>query len=204
MRHLFLGFSSFRARVFWSVVPIVVGFLVFQAWMNIREHRRLVTEEFEKRGQALAANLGFASELGALSEDSQLLLVAMRGTLRNPDVAYVVVHAGDGRVLASGGREAPVGRPAGGALHGAARSRHLESEGQRLIEFASPIVSEQTQTPDELLIGTRSKSGATKEKVIGDVRLGLTLAGVEEQVRGLAKLWGGITVAFLLVSALLI
>ena len=103
-RFRFPGFSSFRARVFWSVVPIVVVFLVFQAWMNIREHRRLVTEEFEKRGRALAANLGFASELGALSEDTQLLLVAMRGTLRNPDVAYVVIHGGDGRVLASGGR----------------------------------------------------------------------------------------------------
>src|SRR5215470_1567240 len=61
----FRGFTSFRARVFWSVVPIIVGFLIFQSWMNIREHRRLVTEEFEKRGQALAANLGFASELGA-------------------------------------------------------------------------------------------------------------------------------------------
>jgi len=190
--------------VFWSVVPIVVGFLVFQAWMNIREHRRLVTEEFEKRGQALAANLGFASELGALSEDSQLLLVAMRGTLRNPDVAYVVVHAGDGRVLASGGRQAAIAAHPVEAITDRALSRHVESAGQRFIEFASPIVSEQTQTPDELLIGTRSKSGAAKEKVIGDVRLGLSLAGVEEQVRGMAKLWGGITVAFLFVSALII
>src|SRR4029450_6077084 len=103
-RRRFRGFSSFRARVFWSVVPIVVLFLVFQAWMNIREHRRLVTEEFEKRGQALAANLGFGSELGALSEDTELLMVAMRGTLRNPDVAYVIIHAGDGRALANGGR----------------------------------------------------------------------------------------------------
>jgi hypothetical protein len=94
-RRRFRGFSSFRTRVFWSVVPIVVSFLVFQAWMNIREHRRLVTEEFEKRGRALAANLGFASELGAFSEDTQLLAVAMRGALRNPDVAYVIVHAGD-------------------------------------------------------------------------------------------------------------
>src|SRR2546422_7466893 len=100
----FTGFARCRARVFWSVGPIVVSFLVFQAWMNIREHRRLVAEEFEKRGRALAANLGFASELGAFSEDAQLLGVAMRGALRNPDVAYVIVHAGDGRILASGGR----------------------------------------------------------------------------------------------------
>ena len=202
----FRGFTSFRARVFWSVVPIIVGFLIFQSWMNIREHRRLVTEEFEKRGQALAANLGFASELGALSEDTQLLLVAMRGTLRNPDVAYVIIHGGDGRVLASGGRQAAVAAQPVEALSSKAVSRHVESAGQRFIEFASPIVSEQTQTPDELLLGARGRTGGTasKEKVIGDVRLGLSLAGVEEQVRGLAKLWGGITVAFLIVSALII
>jgi hypothetical protein len=83
----FRGFTSFRARIFWSVVPIVVSFLVFQGWMNLREHRRLVTEEFEKRGRALASNLGFASELGAFSEDKELLAAAMRGALRNPDVA---------------------------------------------------------------------------------------------------------------------
>jgi signal transduction histidine kinase len=185
-------------------VPVVVVFLVFQAWINIREHRRLVTEEFEKRGQALAANLGFASELGALSEDSQLLIVAMRGTLRNPDVAYVVVHGGDGRILASGGRQAAIAAQSVKAPTDRALSRHIESAGQRFIEFVSPIVSEQTQTPDELLIGARIRPGGeqAKEKVIGDVRLGLALAGVEEQVRGLAKLWGGITVAFLLISAL--
>jgi signal transduction histidine kinase/HAMP domain-containing protein len=202
----FPGFSSFRARVFWSVVPIVVVFLVFQAWMNIREHRRLVTEEFEKRGRALAANLGFASELGALSEDSQLLIVAMRGTLRNPDVAYVVIHGGDGRILASGGRQAAIAAQPEEALSDRALSRRVESAGQRFIEFVSPIVSEQTQTPDELLIGARGRpgGGAAKEKVIGGVRLGLSLAGVEEQVRALAKLWGGITVAFLVISALAI
>jgi hypothetical protein len=78
-----------------------LSFLVFQGWMNVREHRRLVTEEFEKRGRALASNLGFASELGAFSEDKELLAAAMRGALRNPDVAYVVIRGGDGRVLAS-------------------------------------------------------------------------------------------------------
>ena len=76
--------------------------------MNVREHRRLVTEEFEKRGQALASNLGFASELGALSEDKQLLDAAMRGALRSPDVAYVVIHGGDGRILANSGRPVAV------------------------------------------------------------------------------------------------
>jgi signal transduction histidine kinase/HAMP domain-containing protein len=178
-------------------------FLVFQGWMNVREHRRLVTEEFEKRGRALASNLGFASELGAFSEDKELLGAAMRGALRNPDVAYVVIRGGDGRILASSGRQAgfeaqPAEKPSDRPL-----SRSVERTGQRFIEFLSPIVSEQAETPDELLIGVRGRPGSAeaREKVIGGVTLGLSLAGVEEQVRGLAKLWGGITLAFLVISA---
>src|SRR5262249_59008738 len=65
----------------------------------------------------------------------------------------------------------------------------------------------QSEAPEELLIpGARGRptGEGPKEKVIGDVRLGLSLAGVETQVRGLAKLWGGITLAFLVVSALAI
>lgn len=202
----FRGFSSFRARIFWSVVPIVLSFLVFQGWMNVREHRRLVTEEFEKRGRALASNLGFASELGAFSEDKELLAAAMRGALRNPDVAYVVIRGGDGRVLASSGRLAGFAAQPGEAPSVQEMSGPVQRTGQRYIEFLSPIVSEQAQMPDELLIGTRSRSGSgeQREKVIGGVTLGLSLAGVESQVRGLAKLWGGITLVFLVISAFVI
>ena len=200
----FHGFASFRARVFWSIVPIVLSFLVFQGWMNVREHRRLVTEEFEKRGRALASNLGFASELGAFSEDKELLAAVMRGALRNPDVAYVIIHAGDGRILATGGRpvtmaraEPPTPQP---------RSRPVQEAGRRFIEFVSPIMSEQAQTPDEFLIGARvrSVSAEPRDRVIGGVTLGLSLAAVEEQVSGLARLWGGITAAFLGFSAVVI
>src|SRR5438552_14542806 len=199
----FRGFSSFRGRIFWSVVPIVVSVLVFQGWMSVREHRRLVTEEFEKRGRALASNLGFSSELGAFSEDKELLAVAIRGALRNPDVAYVIIHGGDGRILASGGPQPIIEAKPGEGRIDRPLSRNVVREGQRFIEFVSPIVSEQAQTPDELLIGARVRSGGgdQREKVIGGVRLGLSLAGVEEQVRGLATLWGGTAPAFRFISS---
>jgi signal transduction histidine kinase len=206
-RARFRGFSSFRARVFWSVVPIVLSFLAFQGWMNVREHRQLVTEEFEKRGRALASNLAFASELGALSEDRQLLEAAMRGALRNPDVAYVVIHGGDGRALADSGRPGTVEAQVETITIDRPLSRNVDRAGQRFIEFQSPIVTEQAETADELLLGPRVASARVKPqhlKVIGGVRLGLSLAGVEDQVRGLAKLWGGITLAFLVVSAFII
>src|SRR2546427_815854 len=199
----FRGFSSFRARVFWSVVPIVVSFLVFQGWMNVREHRRLVTEEFEKRGQALASNLGYASELGALSEDLQLLEAAMRGTLRNPDVSYVLIHSRDRRVLARGGQLKASEAPPGDARGDRPSTRQVDRAGQRFFEFVSPIVSERSQTPDVVLLGprVRPRGAEEMEEVIGTATVGLSLAGVEAQVRGLANLWSGITVAFLVVSA---
>ena len=196
------GFSTFRARVFWSIVPIVVSFLVFQGWMNVREHRRLVTGEFEKRGRALASNLGFASELGALSEDTQLLQAAMRGTLRNPDVSYVLIHNREGRVLAHGGQSEASGTPSGDARGDRPTARQVERGGQRFLEFVSPIVSARSPTPDELLLGeqVRLKGEQARDEVIGAATVGLSLASVEAQVRSLATLWGGITLAFLVVS----
>src|SRR5215472_15775586 len=200
----FRGFTSFRARVFWSVVPIVVSFLVFQAWMNAREHRRLITEEFEKRGRALASNLGFTSELGVFSEDRQLLEAAMKGVLRDPDVSYVVIHGEKGKVLASGGRQVAIAGAGPETITDKPLSRQAEHSGQRFIEFLSPVMSEQRQSSEDLLLGTKTRAEDQGSRPIGGVRLGLSLAGVEAQVRSLARLWGGITVAFLVVSAFLV
>src|SRR5215831_10588574 len=155
----FQGFRSFRARIFWSVVPIVVSFLVFQAWMNAREHRRLITEEFEKRGRALASNLGTTTELGVFSEDRQLLEAAIRGALRDPDVGYVVILAADGRVLATGGRHIGSAGEVGEKVTRGLTVRPVERDGQRFIEFLAPILSEATSTPDEFVVTARAGSG---------------------------------------------
>jgi hypothetical protein len=182
----------------------VVSFLVFQGWMNVRQHRLLVTQKFEKRGRALASNLGSTSELGVFSEDKQLLEVGIKGALRDPDVAYVVIQGETGKVLASGGRLVDVAEPLGDVVRDQPLSRNIERAGQRLIEFVSPIVSEQAQTADEFLIGARGGPGreGRRANLIGGVRLGLSLAGVEEQARGMAKLWSGVTRASPTLTAL--
>src|SRR5207245_3292085 len=118
---------------------------------------------FEKRGQALASNLGYASELGALSEDLQLLEAAMRGTLRNPDVSYVLIHSRDRRVLARGGQLKASEAPPGDARGDRPSTRQVERAGQRFFEFVSPIVSERSQTPDVVLLGPRVDPGARRK-----------------------------------------
>jgi signal transduction histidine kinase len=202
----FRGFSTFRARVFWSIVPIVVILLIVYGWINVREHRRLVTEEFEKRGRALVSNLGSTTELGVFSEDRQLLEAAIRGALRDPDVGYVVILSADGRVLVTGGRH--VSRAGGVPEKVVDRltSRPVERDGQRFIEFVAPILSEAATTPDELVVATRAGSGheSPRMTVIGGVRLGMGLETVARQTGDLARLWGGLTLAFLSLSALTI
>ena len=61
----------------------------------------------QQAGRAIASNLGVAAASSAcFSEDTQLLAASIRGALKDPDVAYVVIQAEDGSVLADGGREA--------------------------------------------------------------------------------------------------
>lgn len=60
-------------RIFWSIVPIVVVLLVVHGLISIREHRRVVTAEFMKRGEAAVGHLASSSELGVFTEDRQSL-----------------------------------------------------------------------------------------------------------------------------------
>jgi signal transduction histidine kinase len=192
-------------RIFWSIVPIVVVLLVVHGLISIREHRRVVTAEFMKRGEAAATHLASGSELGVFTEDRQSLGASIRGVVRDADVAYVVVYGENGRALAEGGRQ--VSGAAGQldtTLMRRVSSRSIERGGERFIEFLAPVRSEEAKTADQLLIGASAdaKSASQEPRVIGGVKLGLSLRSVEGHVGDLVKLWGGITVAFVLLSTL--
>ena len=194
---------TFWLRIFWSVVPVVAGFLIFQAVMSGRAHRQLVTDEFTKRGQAIAAHLASSVELGVYSEDKQLLGTSIRATLRDPDVAYVVIHGESGNVLAEGGHL--VSAAAGQSEVTVAdrpSSRRVERQGERFIEFRAPITAEEARTPDEELFRPSSASsrGVGTPKAIGFLKLGLSLRSVEAETWRLLILWAGITVGFLTLS----
>ena len=197
------GFSSFGTRIFLSAAPIVALFLLLQGWLNVREQQRLATAEFIKRGEALAAHLAISSELAVFSEDTQLLGASIRGAVKDPDVAYVIIQGEDGRVLAEGGREAAaVAGRFDKVPVSAAGWRNVERESGRAIEFAARILSDAARTPDDVLIGTpRGRGPGEAPKVIGGVTVGLSLASVEQHVASFLRLWGGITVAFLILSA---
>jgi signal transduction histidine kinase len=213
----FFGFSTFRARIFWSIIPIVLSLLIFHGLMDLRQHRRLVEAEFVKRGHAMASNLAHSAELGVFAEDRELLESWIRGIVGDPDVAYVFVYGEDQKILASGGGQAadPVVIGAGlswpetGRLASALEpiARHVQHRRARYIEFFAPVTTEEVTPLEELLIhppAVERRPSDGKQRLIGTVRLGMALASVEGHVFALGRLWIGIGVVFFVLSTLAI
>jgi signal transduction histidine kinase/CheY-like chemotaxis protein/HAMP domain-containing protein len=80
--------------------------------------------------------------------------------------------------------------------------------GRRFVEFFAPILSEEGKMPDELLIGPLTKEPDQvqqgKQRVIGTVRLGLSLQTVAAHTVTILRLWGGLTIVFFGLSTLAI
>jgi signal transduction histidine kinase/CheY-like chemotaxis protein/HAMP domain-containing protein len=205
----FRGLSTFRGRIFWSIIPVVLSLLVVHAVMDITEHKRLVMDEFTKRGETLAAALAEASELGVLTEDAQSLDTAMRGVVGNPDVSYVVVYGDKGQVVARWSRpgagpgswELPAGfAPAQLQLQRPA-SRTVAAERGRLIEFFAPVSSEVSKSPDELLLGAgKTGAGPSRWRAIGAIRLGMSSQQVNAHLWAIMEMWAGVAVVFVAIS----
>jgi signal transduction histidine kinase/HAMP domain-containing protein len=210
--------STLGGRIFWSVMPIILVLWVVVGVWNIYDHRQLATTEFLKRGQAMAGNLAYSSELGVFTEDQQLLEASLRGVTGDPDVAYVAIYGEDGRMLTRGGDDELRVEGVSDALveneqARLAQERHPFSKrvvgpGGDFIEFLAPILSEQARMPDELLIGslgdTRGQGEGSDQRMIGAVRLGLSLEGLEANVIRLMQLWGSITVVLISLSLIAI
>jgi signal transduction histidine kinase/DNA-binding response OmpR family regulator len=206
------GFSTFRARIFWSLIPIVLFLFIVLGVIDLSKHKQLGEEEFMKRGQVMAANLAYSSELGVFAEDNQLLESPLHGVIGNADVAYVFIYGEDGMLLATRGEMVSVDPGLTWDLSDQAKaqllrdrqtfSKSVMSEGRRFVEFFAPIVSQEGRTPDEFLIGPIGKAG--QQRTIGAVRLGLSVQAVDAHIAALLRWRGGLIVAFLVLSTLAI
>jgi signal transduction histidine kinase/HAMP domain-containing protein len=209
------AFSTFRARIFWSVMPIVLSLFLLLGVIGLLRQKRLAEEEFMKRGQAMAASLAYSSELGVLAEQGRLLESAMRSVVGDPDVAYVFIYREDGEILVKEERQVSqlTGLISERSAEEKARlqgwqpfSKSVVGGGGRFVEFSAPILSE-VKTPEEFLIGslaTPSQAQPGVQRSIGSVRIGLSLQSVETQVMALLKLWGGLAVVFFALSTVAI
>jgi hypothetical protein len=55
------GLKTFRARVFWSFIPIILVLFGLVTAVTVRQQTTLIEEEFLKRGREMAMSLANAS-----------------------------------------------------------------------------------------------------------------------------------------------
>jgi signal transduction histidine kinase/DNA-binding response OmpR family regulator len=210
--------ASFRARVLWSTIPTFLVLFALMGLFSLQHQRRVARQQFIKRGQTMGQNLAFGSELGVLAANDRLLASAMRGVAADEDIAYVFVYTADGKLLRKDGPQAEqvknaedIGLPPAelDALKQQLEPMAVEPrvQGGRFTEFITPITSEAEKTPDEMLLGpmpTTPNAAGHDRKVIGFVRLGLSLASLQAADQALIQTWGGITVLVLLLATVAI
>jgi len=93
------GLRTFRARIFWSFIPIIVLLVVVLGVIDFREQRRLAEEEFIKRGEAIAANLAQSSKVAVFTENEFLLNSARKSVTGDTDFAYLLIYGEDWTIL---------------------------------------------------------------------------------------------------------
>ena len=210
----FNGPSTFRARIFWSIIPIFLVLFGLLGAINFQQQSQMVKSQFMKRGQVMVHNLAYSAELGVFAENAQLLEPSIRGMEVDADIAYVFIYGEQDKLLTKGGQQ--VDQASGESLDLPTEqralllterrpiSRQTKGTSAQFIEFIAPVVPEAQTTPDELLLGLDEPlpEQDAVQQAIGYVRLGLSLAPLQRNTRAFIKLWAGLAVAFLALSAL--
>jgi len=210
----FKGPSTFRARIFWSIIPIFLVLFGLLGAINFQQQSRMVKSQFMKRGEVMVHNLAYSAELGVFAENAQLLEPSIHGVEVDADIAYVFIYGEQDKLLAKGGQQ--VDRASAESLELSTEqrsrllterrpiSRHTAGIGVQFVEFVAPVVSEAETTPDELLLGLDeplSQQDAGPQ-AIGFIRLGLSLGPLQRNTRAFMELWAALTGAFLVLSTL--
>ena len=212
------GLRTFRARIFWSLIPIIILLVILLGVIDFRQQRHLAEEEFLKRGEAMAANLAQGSKLAVFTENEFLLNSAMKSVTGDTDFAYVLIYGEDWKILASPEKQGTdvkglIQELSDGEKDQLLRQRQgffkrITGNRGRFVEFLAPIIAKETQTSYELQIGPRGigpgETDQAQQRTIGTVRLGLSLKNVDSRLTALLKWRGGLLVVFLFLSTLVI
>ncbi len=169
------GLRTFRARVFWSLIPIILLLVILLGVIDFQQQRQLAEEEFTKRGDAMAANLANGSKLAVFTEDGQLLESSMRSVIGDADFAYVMIYGEEWKMLASAERKGTNVKRLVSELSNEQKDqllrqrqasiKSIKGKMGRYIEFLVPILSKETNTSYSLQIGSIEKGPGDTEQV---------------------------------------
>jgi len=212
-----LRLTSFRARIFWSLVPIFFALFVLLGVVDLYQQGQLAEEEVAKRAQSMAENLAYSSRLAVLTEDKSLLNAALQSVTGVADFAYVSIYGERWTPLINAKRKQIESGLIESELTEEYRNKLSQSTEsliktytrgtERYVEFMAPITSIQSSLPYELQIasGDQTIAESTKEpQTIGAVRLALSMTRVDAQRASFLKWRGSSLVVFLCLSTIVI
>lgn len=176
----------FKFVVMVSGLILVVGGVL--SWFFLSSARATFEEELARRGMALAKNLAYNSTYGVSIEDNGMLTRFLDGILEETDVAYVVILAKSGIVLAHN-RPEEVGKMYSDVVsraalktESAAIQRLEENSGRIILDVNAPVISR------------LAMSGPGAGEIIGVVRIGMSTEGLAKRIQNLLLTGALITV----------
>ncbi len=205
--------SSLRARIFWTIVPVFLLLFLLIGFISVRRQTEVARAEFIKRGQTTAANLGGIAELGVLSEVASHLDAPLRAVQAESDVSYVFIYSEDGKLLKE--RDETGKRIVGNLLNltpeetAELKDKHRTvvrpdvGPGGNHVEFVAPVITS-TMSEEDPVPGVTPSRKAEERRLIGFVRMGLSLDSLRLYTNRLVQLWTALSVAFLVISVIVV
>jgi signal transduction histidine kinase len=212
-----IALRSFRARIFWSLIPIFCVLFVVLGLVDLYQQRQLAEEEVSKRAQTMAENLAYSSRLAVLTEDKWLLEAALQSVTGSADFSYVwiygerwtpLVHA-DAKNIPPNVIDSEVSEDDRNKLrqNGETLFTSFARGKEKFVEYIAPIALSEPSLPYELQIETgerKTEDSQMQQRTIGAVRLGLSMARVDAQLVSFLKWRGSSLLVFLCLSALVV
>ena len=211
---------SFRARVFWSLVPIFCALFVFVGFVDLYRQKQLAEDEINARAKSITENLAYTSRLAVLTEDKWLLEAALQSAAGTADFAYVLIY---------GEKWTPLAQAVGKGFDFKNVKSELEADRRKLllsnregilfdrftagptryVEYIAPVTTSfQSNVPYELQIESRdpSRNGGEKKgrKTIGALRLGLSMNRVDSHMASFLEWRAWSVIVFLCLSTVAI
>jgi two-component system sensor histidine kinase AtoS len=138
--------TSLRAKLLWGTVLVIT--LVMTGVFVVVEHRQRVAiiDEFQRRGEVLARNLGAISSGPLLLYNYTALEQNVARVAAEEDVVYALVLDGDGKVAAHSRHPERIGIAMEGAVHARAAAaaepliqETVTARGESIYDFTVPV-----------------------------------------------------------------
>ncbi len=199
-----------RAKFILSISAVVILASVILSWVFIRNQVEQLRNALKERGKSLTKNLAYNSEYGVLTVNKEALITLIQGVIVEEDVVYCLIQDREGEVLALGSR--PEGERIYKEIEEVMISKRIEKEelkiqfyrspkGDSVYDVVSSIKTQRVKTKREEIVLAEPISEKFEE-IIGSVRVGISLARVNQQINGLKRAAFGLTFFVIIIGIL--